>query len=131
MSESNRTLRLDVSIHKTLVHSLLSVAALIGLVSPAAAAHNGTMSSTECSAPESLTPLMELLHSLGELAFLGGVSIGTLGFLFAGICLMLPGEDWNRRGRSVAKNVFIGVILLMSANMIVAYLISQMGGTFC
>ena len=94
---------------------------------PASASH-GTL---ECDAPESLLPLMNLLHSLGELAFLAGVSIGTLGFISAGICLMIPGEDWTRRGKQIVKNVFIGVVLLLSADMIVAYLISQMGGTIC
>lgn len=90
-----------------------------------------TPGSLECQPPESLMPLINLLDSLGELAFLAGVSIGTIGFLFAGISLMVPGEDWNRRGKKVAKNVFIGVILLLSANMIVSYLITQMGGTIC
>lgn len=106
--------------------SLAFVSALL-TVQPVAAAH----SSLECTPPESLSPLIDLLHSLGELAFLAGVSIGTIGFLFAGICLMLPGEDWTRRGKGVAKNVFIGVILLLSANMIVSYLVSKMGGAIC
>jgi len=105
--------------------SLILVSTL--LAQPATAAHD----SLECTPPESLSPLIDLLHSLGELAFLAGVAIGTLGFLIAGIFLMLPGEDWTRRGKAVAKNVFIGVVLLLSANMIVSYLISQMGGTIC
>jgi len=105
--------------------SLILVSTL--LAQPAAAAHD----SLECTPPDSLSPLIDLLHSLGELAFLAGVSIGTIGFLTAGIFLMLPGEDWTRRGKTVAKNVFIGVVLLLSANMIVSYLISQMGGTIC
>jgi type IV secretory pathway VirB2 component (pilin) len=108
----------------TLVFTLASSTIII---QPAAASHDGL----PCQQPESLSPLFELLHSLGELAFLGGVSIGTIGFLFAGICLMLPGEDWTRRGRDVSKNVFIGVILLLSANMIVSFLISELGGSIC
>jgi len=84
-----------------------------------------------CSPPDSLTPLLELLHSLTELAFIGGMVVGTIGFLFAGTCLMIPGEDWNRRGKSVASNTFIGMVLLLSANMIVGFLISQMGGAIC
>ena len=102
----------------------LAVVLLTGQVS---ASH----STLDCSPPESLMPLMNLLHSLGELAFLAGVSIGTLGFISAGICLMIPGEDWTRRGKQIVKTVFIGVVLLLSADMIVAYLISQMGGTIC
>jgi type IV secretory pathway VirB2 component (pilin) len=102
------------------------VSALL-IAQPVAAAHG----SLDCTPPDSLSPLINLLHSLGELAFLAGISIGTIGFLTAGIFLMLPGEDWTRRGKTVAKNVFIGVILLLSANMIVSYLVSQMGGAIC
>jgi len=91
------------------------------------ASHGGL----ECTPPESLMPLIDLLHGLGELAFLAGVSIGTIGFLFSGICLMVPSEGWSRRGKQVVKNVFVGVVLLLSADMIVGYLISQMGGTLC
>ena len=105
--------------------SLILVSTL--LAQPAAAVHD----SLECTPPESLSPLIDLLHSLGELAFLAGVAIGTLGFLTAGIFLMIPGEDWSRRGKGVAKNVFIGVVLLLSANMIISYLISQLGGPIC
>lgn len=106
----------------------LAIAASIIISSnTAAASHDGL----ECSTPDSLEPLFQLLHSLGELAFLAGITVGTLGFLIAGICLMLPGEDYNRRGKMVAKNVFIGVVLLLSSNMIVSYLTVQMGGTAC
>ncbi|WP_246057909.1 hypothetical protein [Halonotius terrestris] len=104
-----------------------ALASVLLIVQPVAAAH----SSLDCTPPDSLSPLINLLHSLGELAFLAGVSIGTIGFLTAGIFLMLPGEDWTRRGKGVAKNVFIGVVLLLSANMIVSYLVSQMGGAIC
>jgi type IV secretory pathway VirB2 component (pilin) len=113
---SSKMVRGVVTLSLVLVSTLLSV-------QPVAAAHD----SLECTPPDALTPLVDLLHSLGELAFLAGVSIGTIGFLTAGIFLMLPGEDWTRRGKGVAKNVFIGVILLLSANMIVSYLVSQMG----
>lgn len=117
---SSKKVRGVVTLSLVLVSTLLSV-------QPVAAAHD----SLECTPPESLDPLIGLLHSLGELAFLAGVSIGTIGFLTAGIFLMIPGEEWNRRGRTVAKNVFVGVVLLLSADMIVSYLVSQMGGVIC
>jgi type IV secretory pathway VirB2 component (pilin) len=127
MFEREQTLRTTASVQEHIAKSLLSIIAVASIASPAAASHD----SLECSPPESLSPLIDLLHSLGELAFLAGVTIGTIGFLFAGICLMLPGQDWTRRGKDVSKNVFIGVILLLSANMIVSFLISEMGGTIC
>lgn len=86
----------------------------------------------ECDIPSSFKPLIELLDSLTELAFLAGVGIGVLGFLVAGLFLMLPGQDNSRRGKLVAKNVFIGAILLLSAQMIVDFLVVQLGeGVLC
>ena len=85
----------------------------------------------ECSTPSSFEPLLGLLDSLVELAFIGGIGLGTLGFLVAGLFLMLPGQDNSRRGKLVAKNVFIGAVLLLSAQLIVDFLVSQLGATLC
>ena len=101
---------------------------VIALVSPAAAAH-GTQ---KCSTPSDLVPLFELLHSLTQLAFLAGVGLGTLGFMAAGLMIAAPvGEDWSRRGKKVAKSTLFGVIILLSSQMIVAFLVDRLGGVFC
>jgi hypothetical protein len=87
--------------------------------------------SLDCDTPSSFDPLLGLLDSLVELAFLAGIGLGTLGFLVAGLFLMLPGQDNSRRGKLVAKNVFIGAVLLLSAQLIVDFLVSQLGATLC
>lgn len=87
--------------------------------------------SLDCETPSSFEPLLGLLDSLVELAFIGGIGLGTLGFLIAGLFLMLPGQDNSRRGKLVAKNVFIGAVLLLSAQLIVDFLVSQLGATLC
>ena len=86
---------------------------------------------TECEIPESFDPLLGLLESLTQLAFIGGIGLGTFGFLVAALYLMLPGQDNTRRGKVVAKNVFIGSVLLMSAQMIVDFLVNELGTTLC
>ncbi|PSQ47247.1 hypothetical protein BRD19_09865 [Halobacteriales archaeon SW_7_65_23] len=89
-------------------------------------------SSQECSAPESLSPLLSLIDSLTTLAFLAGVGLGVLGFSAAAISIMMPGEEWTRRGKRLARHVFVGVILLLAAPMIVDYLVASLGeGAFC
>jgi len=104
-----------------------AAAVLIG-VQPAAAATDTT---ENCSTPSSLSPLMDLLDSLTELAYLAGIGIGTVGFMIAAVMIMMPGEEWTRRGKKTFKNVFIGVILLLSAHMVIGYLTSQLGGAIC
>ena len=84
-----------------------------------------------CSVPSNLEPLFALLDSITQIAFLGGVGLATLGFTSAGLLLIMPGQDYSRLGKTVAKNVLIGSILLLSANMIVSFLVNELGTTIC
>lgn len=93
----------------------------------AAAAH-GTI---PCEIPEGLGPLFAFLHTLNQVAMLGGISLGTLGFLISGALIASPIEDHTPTGKQIAKNVFLGVLLLLSAKMVVAFLTSQLGATTC
>jgi len=104
-----------------------SIVLLIAVTGTASASHN----SLDCTTPSSFEPLLGLLDSLVELAFIAGIGLGTLGFLVAALFLMLPGQDNSRRGKLVAKNVFIGAVLLLSAQLIVDFLVSQLGATLC
>lgn len=89
-------------------------------------------SSLDCSPPESLSPLLSLIDSLTTLAFLAGVGLGVLGFSTAAVFIMMPGKEWTRRGKRLARHVFVGVILLLAAPMIVDYLVASLGeGAFC
>jgi hypothetical protein len=73
-----------------------------------------------------------LLHTLTDVAFLLGIGLATLGFTVAGILIAGPfGDDYTQHGKRTVKRVFIGTVLLLSAGMIVSFLTSQMGGTFC
>ena len=84
-----------------------------------------------CEPPEGLEPLFTFLNSITELAFLAGVGLTTLTFVVAGTCFIIPGEDYTRLGKKIAKSGFIGAVLLLSANMITSYLVSQLGGSIC
>lgn len=85
----------------------------------------------DCTVPESFTPLFNLLSTLAELAFVAGIAIGTIGLLIAAIYMMAPGQDSTRRGKDIAKHVLIGSVLLLSANMIMTFLITQLGASLC
>lgn len=87
--------------------------------------------SLQCDVPSSLQPLFDLLNTLTELAFLAGVTLGVFGFLTAGLFIILPGEELTRRGKRAVKYTFLGMILLLSADMIVSFLINEMGGIVC
>jgi len=102
---------------------------LIVFIQPAAAQSEALPD--DCTPPEGLEPLLSFLSSITELAFLAGVGLATLTFVIAGMLLILPGQDYNRRGKQVAKNGFIGAVLLLSANMITSYLVSELGANIC
>lgn len=103
------------------------VAGLLLTVQPAAA----QTTPDGCTVPDSFTPLFNLLNTLAEIAFVAGLSIGLLGLLVAGTYMMLPGQDSNRKGKEIAKHVIFGTILLLSANMIMSFLTSQLGTALC
>jgi hypothetical protein len=114
-----------------IIHPLKTIVAsftvLTVVPAPVAAAHD----SLPCSPPSSFQPLFDLLHSLTQLAFIGGIALGTLGLLTASLFVLLPGEDSTRRGKQVAKNTVIGTILLLSSNMVMQFLTSELGTTIC
>lgn len=101
--------------------------ALVAATGRAAAAHDAL----PCEVPPDLVPLFEVLDTIAQVAFLGGVGLATLGFVVGGVYIVLPGEEYTRRGKDVAKHVLLGTILLLSANMIVSFLVSQFGVTIC
>jgi len=120
------------NLHQGLKHGLCkalpAVVALALLTNPVAA----QSATSGCTIPSSLQPLFDLLNTLETLAFVGGVSLGVVGLSTAGVMIAGPfGEDWVRRGKQVAKNTILGVVILASANMVVAFLISQLGPSFC
>jgi hypothetical protein len=113
----------------TVQNNVVRLLGVLILFPKSAAAVHG---SVDCSIPSSLQPLFDLLHTVGVLAFTGGVALGVIGLSVAGVMIAGPfGEDWVRRGKQVAKNTILGVIILASARMVVAFLISQLGPSFC
>jgi len=103
------------------------VAGLLLAVQPAAA----QTTPDDCTVPSSFDPLFNLLNTLAEIAFVAGLAIGTIGLLVAAIYIMAPGQDSTRQGKNIAKHVLIGTVLLLSANMIMAFLTSQLGTAMC
>lgn len=103
------------------------ITALVLFVNGAAASHE----TLDCTVPADLVPLFNMLDTFTNLALLGGVALGTLGLTVAGIMILWPGQDLTRKGKDVAKHVIIGTIILLSAQAIVAFITSQLGGTLC
>lgn len=90
-------------------------------VEPVAASHG----SVDCTIADGIMPLFEFLHTLEQLLMVAGIGVGMIGFLIAAMYIMAPGEDATRRGKNIAKHVLIGVVLLLSAKMVMAFLITQ------
>lgn len=90
-----------------------------------------THGSLPCSVPEDMSPLFDLLDTTGELALVAGVGIGTIGLLVAAVLMMWPSQDSTQRGKEIAKHVIIGAVLLLSANMIMSFLVMQLGTSIC
>lgn len=119
---------LQPGLNRILTKGITPAVGLILLSTPVAA-QTGT---EDCSIPSSLQPLFDLLNTVEVLAFSGGVALGVIGMSVAGLMIAGPfGEDWVRRGKQLAKNTILGVVILASANMVVAFLIGQLSPSFC
>lgn len=94
---------------------------------PARAAHK----TLQCPIPPGLEPLFVFLHTLNQVVFIVGVSLGTLGFLVAGMLIASPIPDHTPLGMKVFRNVFVGVLVLLVARMMTVWMISSLGGTIC
>jgi hypothetical protein len=104
------------SVLKRLPAVLLAVIIVTGV----AAAQTGSGGAGE------LEPLINLLESIAELLFLAGSTLGVIGFGTAGVMYMIPGEDWSRKAKGVVKNTAIGLVILLSSNMFVNWLVTQL-----
>jgi hypothetical protein len=113
------------------IQRAIQTALLLTLIpTPASAQTNGTSvtAGLSCSPPPGLEPLFNFLSSVTELAFLGGVFLATFTFVVAGIAFVWPGQDYNRLGKKIATNGFFGTVLLLSANMITSWIVSNFPG---
>lgn len=109
-------------------HRLVTVTATLLLVtSPVAAQQQGG----DCPIPSSLQPIFDLLQTIAELLLYGGIGLGVIGFSAAGILFLMPGGDNSRRGRMLAKNVFIGVVILVMAYGMTEFVATQLGARVC
>lgn len=113
-----------IRIGKTIGITLLSIWLVTG---EAAALHKPQ----PCQIPPEFQPLMQLLHDLGSLATVAGIGLGALGIIVAGILIAAPDPNNTQRGKSVAKSSGIGVVLLLSAGMVIAFLVNSLPPTLC
>lgn len=87
--------------------------------------------SLPCTPPEAFQPLLEFLHTTTEVALVAGVAIGALSIIVGALFIAAPGQDSNQTGRRIIKNGIIGTVLLLSSQMIVAFLVTQLGSSLC
>lgn len=90
-----------------------------------------TADTLDCTVPESFKPLIDLLNTIVELALIAGILLGTLGFLIAALYIIVPGQDNSRKGKLIGKNTFLGTVLLLSAQLIIDFLVIHMEDILC
>lgn len=118
---------LETNLRRGLHLVFIGVSHLLLASSTVSAAHT----TIQCPIPPGLEPLFVFLHTLNQVVFIVGVSLGTLGFLVAGMLIASPIPDHTPTGRKVFRNVFVGVLVLLVARMMIVWMISSLGGTIC
>lgn len=63
--------------------------------------------------------LFQLLTELERLGIALGLSIAVLGYISAGVCWQIPGQEWTMRGKRIFASTTVGLaIVLMSGGFI-------------
>lgn len=79
-----------------------------------------------CDEPEEFEPLLNLIGSITELAYVLGIGLGVLSLLFAGLVMIWGSEETKRRVKKRVQNVLLGIVLILLANSIVVFLVRSM-----
>lgn len=101
---------------------------LVMAVSPAAAQTNSTSPApVNCRVDPSMKPLVQFLGEVIVFTKYMGVLVGTLGILTGALMIAGPfGRDIAQKGRTVVKSSILGLLILVSASMIVGFVTSNL-----
>ena len=110
---------------RTRTATLMATALAIGLVQPVLAQPDG------CNPPADIQPVFDLLEAITEVTMMGGLTIAALGIAIGGVFFMWPGQDMNRRAKSIITYTIIGTVVILTAHAIVAFVTAQMAGPVC
>ncbi|MFC7213056.1 pilin [Saliphagus sp. GCM10025334] len=80
----------------------------------------------DCDEPPEFEPLMNLIGSITELAYVFGLTLAVLALVYAGIVMIWGSEESKRRAKKHSQNVVAGVILILLANSIIVFLVRSM-----
>ncbi|SDQ40592.1 pilin [Natronobacterium texcoconense] len=81
-----------------------------------------------CEVDAEFEPLFNLIDSLITLITLGGLAVAVLSLTVAGLVYMFGTRDQIVRAKRRVRAVLIGLVIILSANMVVVWLVSQIGG---
>lgn len=82
--------------------------------------------------PADFGRLFVFLDRIAHLLLFGGIAIATPMLLIGSILVIGPfGADGRRRGIQIIKYTLFGLILLLSAQLIVSWIVGQLAPVFC
>lgn len=103
--------------------AITTLGAIPAVSQPALAIHD----SAPCPPDPTLEPLFSFIHDVTTLIMLLGLAFAVVGLSVSGIEYMWAVTlERKKRAKQHAQNVIIGVVILLSATMIVAFLMTRL-----
>lgn len=84
------------------------------------------LQSASCPTPGGLEPFFEFMNNITLTVVLIGVGLGILALSVSGIQYMWGGIQTKERAKERVQRVILGLIILLSAQFVVAYLVTQL-----
>jgi type IV secretory pathway VirB2 component (pilin) len=79
-----------------------------------------------CSIPEQMQPLFNLIETFVELGFLLGMLLAVGGLVYAGLLYIVGGPEGRQRSKQVAVMTIKGVLIILLAPTVVSMIITQL-----
>ncbi len=79
-----------------------------------------------CSIPEQMQPLFNLIETFVELGFLLGMLLAVGGLVYAGLLYIVGGPEARQRSKQVAVMTIKGVLIILLAPTVVSMIITQL-----
>lgn len=111
--------------HPPIVATLMlaTIGGVLIFSQPALAIHD----SASCPPDPTLEPLFTFVHEVTTVIMILGLAFAVLGLSLSGIEYMWANTlERKKRAKQRAQNVIIGVVILLSATMIVAFLMTRL-----
>lgn len=81
--------------------------------------------------PTEFARLFQFLDSIAHLLIFGGIGLATIVILAGAVAMTLGGPKWVQKGKQAIINAVLGLVLLLTAHLFIAWVVGRIAPEFC